>query len=133
VTRFSPITTAKVGPGSETLTWVWSTKGNLMFKINLPDGAVISGDYDKDGQPIVIITNVPGIMGVHTFEAAGFIDAARRCDDFCFGSNFCSDVRSVYTVSREVVLQVSLLILGKYDRKNGFFKVVFVNTVGLPF
>ncbi len=78
----------------------------------------------KYGQPSVILDNVPGIHGIHTYHAAQFLDVAARGGGFIVGADW--DGQEPFRITESDVAAIATMVREQCDRRKGYFEMRWV-------
>lgn len=75
-------------------------------------------------QPILVLCDVPGIPGCHTYKAAAFLDAASLNRGFVVGVDW-SD-QTPFHIEAPEVLEIAQWVHANTDRRCGYFETTWI-------
>lgn len=124
-------TTARVAPKEQEMpaclplvSFYGRTKGQSM-RYETQTGITFTFMHNEHHEePFVVVKNVPGIHGVHTYKAAGFLDAAATNSKFTIGADW--DDQQPFVLDPHEVMAIAYMVRSQTDRKRGFFEVRWV-------
>ena len=79
---------------------------------------------ERDAEPYLMVRDVPGIPGIHTYKAASFLDAAAVNSTFTIGPDW--NDQEPFVISLDDVQSIAAMVRAASERKRGYFEMKWV-------